>query len=99
MTISEKILRELFRELELEKKYVDLIVVELSLVSEDLSHLDYVEFLNRFFIDKEDMGVEEVDEEDEEDNSKTLNRSKRDDEDESQGSRFKLDKNRRREKE
>ena len=99
MTISEKILRELFRELELEKKYVDLIVAELSLVSEDLGHLDYVEFLNRFFIDKEDMGVEEVDEEDEEDNSKTLNRSKRDDEDESQGSRFKLDKNRRREKE
>ena len=99
MTISEKILRELFRELELEKKYVDLIVAELSLVSEDLSHLDYVEFLNRFFIDKEDMGVEEVDEEDEEDNSKTLNKSKRDDEDESQGSRFKLDKNRRREKE
>ena len=99
MTISEKILRELFRELELEKKYVDLIVAELSLVSEDLSHLDYVEFLNRFFIDKEDMGVEEVDEEDEEDNSKTLNRSKRDDEDESQGPRFKLDKNRRREKE
>ena len=99
MTISEKILRELFRELELEKKYVDLIVAELSLVSEDLGHLDYVEFLNRFFIDKEDMGVEEVDEEDEEDNSKTLKRSKRDDEDESQGSRFKLDKNRRREKE
>ena len=97
MTISEKILRELFRELELEKKYVDLIVAELSLVSEDLSHLDYVEFLNRFFIDKEDMGVEEVDEEDEEDNSKTLNKSKRDDEDENQGSRFKLDK--RREKE
>lgn len=63
MTISEKVLRELFKELELEKKYVDLIVAELSLVSEDLNHLDYVEFLNRFFIDKDEMGVEEVDEE------------------------------------
>jgi hypothetical protein len=61
-TISEKILRELFKELELEKKYVDLIVAELSLVSVDLEHLDYIEFLNRFYMDKEDMGVEELDE-------------------------------------
>lgn len=42
---------------------MDLIVAELSLVSQDLEHLDYVEFLNRFYIDKDDMGVQELDEE------------------------------------
>lgn len=45
--------------------------------------------MNRFYIDKDDMGVQELDEEYEEDNSKTLNKSRKLSEDE-EGSAPKL---------
>lgn len=51
---------------------MDLIVAELSLESKDLEHLNYGEFLARFFNDDGIDGVEEVDERYEDDYKKRI---------------------------
>ena len=41
---------EMFKKLALEDQYIELIVAELSLCSEDLEHLNFHGFFDRFFI-------------------------------------------------
>lgn len=71
-TVSKKDLIEMFQKLELEDKYIDLIIAELSLCSDDLEHLNFVGFFERFYIDDEEGGyhdnnaIEEQGEESEE---------------------------------
>ena len=49
----------MFKKLELEDKYIDLIIAELSLCSDDLEHLNFHGFFQRFYI--EDDGEEYLD--------------------------------------
>lgn len=44
----------MFRKLELEDKFIEVIIAELSLCSEDLEHLNFFGFFERFFIEEED---------------------------------------------
>ena len=39
----------MFQTLELEQKYIELIVAELSLCSDDLQHLNYSGYFERFY--------------------------------------------------
>lgn len=44
----------MFKKLELEDEYIELIIAELSLCSDDLEHLNYIGFFERFFIGEEE---------------------------------------------
>lgn len=46
-------LKEMFHKLELEDKYIELIIAELSLCSDDLEHLNFYGFFERFYLDEE----------------------------------------------
>ena len=62
-TVSKTDLIQLFRKLELEDKYIDLIISELSLCSDDLEHLNYLGFFERFYIGEEqvdDQAIEQL---------------------------------------
>ena len=52
---------EMFQKLALENKYIELIIAELSLCSDDLEHLNFYGFFERFYIEEgnEDYGIEE----------------------------------------
>ena len=52
-TVARKSLIEMFKKLELEDKYIDLIIAELSLCSDDLEHLNFHGFFERFYIEDE----------------------------------------------
>jgi hypothetical protein len=49
-TIAKKDLIALFQNLELEDPYIELIIAELSLCSDDLEHLNFHGFFERFYI-------------------------------------------------
>lgn len=53
-TVSKKDLVQMFRKLELEDKFIEVIIAELSLCSEDLEHLNFFGFFERFFIEEEE---------------------------------------------
>ncbi len=44
----------MFLKLELEDKYVELIIAQLSLCSDDLDHLNFYGFFERFYLDEEE---------------------------------------------
>lgn len=50
-TICKEKLVEMFKQLELADHYIDAIIVELSLCSEDLQHLNFHGFFERFYIE------------------------------------------------
>jgi hypothetical protein len=69
-TVGRKDLIEMFQKLELEDKFIDLIIAELSLCSDDLEHLNFHGFFERFYIEEEnedyiDNAIEEQGEESE----------------------------------
>lgn len=41
----------MFKNLELEEKYIELIIQELSLCSLDLEHLNFIGFFERFYVE------------------------------------------------
>ncbi len=49
-TVSKQNLIEMFQKLELEDKYIELIIAELSLCSDDLEHLNFHGFFERFYV-------------------------------------------------
>ena len=51
-TVSKTKLVELFRQLELADHFIEAIIVELSLCSEDLEHLNFHGFFERFYIEQ-----------------------------------------------
>ena len=53
-TVSKKDLIEMFQKLKLEDKYIDLIIAELSLCSDDLEHLNFHGFFQRFYIEEDE---------------------------------------------
>lgn len=55
-TISKQKLIEMFKRLELADHYIESIITELSLCSEDLEHLNFHGFFERFYIED---GMEE----------------------------------------
>lgn len=50
-TVSKDKLIEMFEKLQLERKYIELIIAELSLCSDDLEHLNFHGFFQRFYIE------------------------------------------------
>lgn len=52
-TVPKKDLITMFQKLELEDKYIELIIAELSLCSDDLEHLNFHGFFERFYIEEE----------------------------------------------
>ena len=70
-TVSKAELVKMFLKLELEEKYIQVIIAELSLASADLEHLNFNEFFMRFYLDEEEgeyqnQPIEEQGEESEE---------------------------------
>lgn len=53
----------MFKKLELEDDYIDLIISELSLCSDDLEHLNFVGFFERFYIGDDDYEEDAIEEE------------------------------------
>lgn len=53
-TVSKKELTQMFLKLELEEKYIEVIIAELSLASADLNHLNFHEFFMRFYLEEEE---------------------------------------------
>ena len=49
---------EMFKKLELEDEYIELIIAELSLCSDDLQHLNFYGFFERFYIGDNDIEPE-----------------------------------------
>lgn len=45
----------MFKKLDLAEQYIEAIIAELSLCSEDLQHLNFHGFFERFYIDQEEM--------------------------------------------
>ena len=52
-TLAKADLKDMFKKLELADNYIELIVSELSLCSQDLEHLNYYGFFERFFVENE----------------------------------------------
>ena len=50
-TVGKADLISMFQKLELEDKYIELIIAELSLCSDDLEHLNFHGFFERFYIE------------------------------------------------
>jgi hypothetical protein len=48
--VGKKDFIEMFKKLELEDKYIEIIIQELSLCSTDLEHLNFHGFFERFYI-------------------------------------------------
>jgi hypothetical protein len=44
----------MFEKLELEKKYIELIIAELTLCSDNIEHLNFHGFFERFYIEEND---------------------------------------------
>lgn len=51
-TVAKADLVNLFRKLELEENFIDLIVTELSLCSDDMEHLNFLGYFERFYIEE-----------------------------------------------
>lgn len=51
-TVTKKDLIEMFKKLELEDQYIELIIAELSLCSDDLEHLNFHGFFERFYVEE-----------------------------------------------
>lgn len=51
-TVAKKDLIEMFKKLELEDQYIELIIAELSLCSDDLEHLNFNGFFERFYVEE-----------------------------------------------
>lgn len=47
-------LEQMFQSLELESKYIEVVVQELSLCSTDLEHLNFMGFFERFYVENMD---------------------------------------------
>jgi chemotaxis protein histidine kinase CheA len=81
-TVSKANLIEMFEKLELERKYIELIISELSLCSDDLEHLNFHGFFERFYIDDDpntdhNDAIEEQGEESEEESYRDASRKKK----------------------
>lgn len=57
-TVSKDKMIEMFRKLELSDHYIDAIIAELSLCSEDLDHLNFHGFFERFYIEQSENDQE-----------------------------------------
>lgn len=57
-TVARGDLKEMFQKLQLEDKYIELIIAELSLCSDDLEHLNFYGFFERFYLDEEEENVD-----------------------------------------
>ena len=66
----------MFHNLELESKYIELIIQELSLCSTDIDHLNFVGFFERFYVDNM-AGLQngQIDEEQMESSSEEVSRN------------------------
>jgi hypothetical protein len=68
--------------LELEHKYIELIIAELSLCSDDIEHLNFVGYFERFYIEDDGFqddvnAIEEQGEESEEESCRRSSRAKK----------------------
>lgn len=50
-TVAKTDLEQMFQSLELESKYIEVVVQELSLCSTDLEHLNFMGFFERFYVE------------------------------------------------
>lgn len=53
-TVARQDLIEMFKKLELEDKYIEVIIAEMSICSADLNHLNFNGFFERFYDDEVD---------------------------------------------
>ena len=69
----------MFQKLELEDKYIELIIAELSLCSDDLEHLNFHGFFERFYIEEEEGygDPNAIEEEESEESHKNTSRVKK----------------------
>jgi hypothetical protein len=58
-TVTKQDFIEMFRNLSLEEEYIDLIIAELSLCSDDLQHLNFHGFFERFYFGEDEEPTEE----------------------------------------
>ena len=56
-TVGKQDLISMFQKLELEDKFIELIIAELSLCSDDLEHLNFHGFFERFYVEDEEAGL------------------------------------------
>ena len=56
-TVGKQDLISMFQKLELEDKFIELIIAELSLCSDDLEHLNFHGFFERFYVEDEEGGL------------------------------------------
>ncbi len=52
-TVAKKDLIQMFKKLQLEEKYIEVIIAEMSISSTDLNHLNFNSFFQRFYDDEE----------------------------------------------
>lgn len=62
-TVSKENLIDMFKKLELADNYIELIISELTLCSDDLEHLNFHGFFQRFYIENASSRNPAIDEE------------------------------------
>lgn len=56
-TVGKQDLIAMFQKLQLQDRFIELIIAELSLCSDDLEHLNFHGFFERFYVEEDDGGL------------------------------------------